>query len=181
MNKQLFMKELQKQLAPLSAVERKELLSEYEDHFVFGLQNGRTEEEIVRELGDPVELAKEALGDRYIHANQSSSVGTESSRTIFSIIMLFFVNLVMLPLGISFWAVVFSLGVSGVASILSPLLIPVDFMFSHSFSLSKVFMSISLMGVGILLSIGTYYTAMGLWKLTSSYLKWNVNTVKGSK
>lgn len=174
------MSQLQKLLAPLSAVERRELLSEYENHFVFGLQNGRTEEEIVRELGDPAELAKEALGDHYIYT-YNASVGAESSRTIFSIILLFFVNLIMLPLGISFWAVVLSLGLTGVAGILSPLSLPVEIIFNHSFSLSKLFLSISMMGFGILLMIGTYYVSIGLWKITRSYFQWNLATVKGSK
>lgn len=41
-----------------------EILAEYSAHFAFGEQQGRTEEEIARELGDPEELAVELLGAR---------------------------------------------------------------------------------------------------------------------
>lgn len=181
MNKKQFINLLQKHLAPLSAGERRELLSEYENHFMFGMQNGKSEEEIAIELGDPIELAKEALGDRYINPDRAASVGVESSRTIFSLIMIIFVNLIMLPLGLSLWIVVLSFGLSGFVGILSPLLLLADYFLTFSFSLAKLFLTIGMVGLGILLVIGMYYTGLGLWKITRSYLRWNMATVKGSR
>lgn len=172
---------LKQHLAPLSREEREELLSEYENHFIFGIQSGRSEAELVTELGDPVELAKEALGDRYVEPKPIQARGGESSRTIFSLIMLFFVNIVIVPILLSFWVVVFSLGVSGIAGVLSPLLLGVDYMLNFSVTLTKVFLSIGFVGVGILLAIGMYYTGIGMWKLTRAYFRWNLVTVKGSR
>lgn len=66
MTKAHFMATLRLKLSVLPPEECNELMEDYESHFAFGLQNGKTEEEIVAELGDPEELAKEALGSRYV-------------------------------------------------------------------------------------------------------------------
>lgn len=66
MTKAQFMATLRLKLSVLPPEECNELMEDYESHFAFGLQNGKTEEEIVAELGDPEELAKEALGSRYV-------------------------------------------------------------------------------------------------------------------
>lgn len=178
MNKQQFINVLQKHLAPLSKEERNELISEYESHFLFGIQNGKTEEEISTELGDPIELAKEVLGVRYINPDRVAA-GVESSRTIFSFIMIIFVNLIMVPLGVSFWLVVFSFGLAGFAMIMSPLLVLANYTINQSFYVSNLFASIGMVGLGILLAIGTYYMTLSLWKITRSYMRWNMHTVKG--
>ena len=65
MTKAKFMATLRLKLSVLPPEECNELMEDYESHFAFGLQNGKTEEEIVAELGDPEDLAKEALGSRY--------------------------------------------------------------------------------------------------------------------
>lgn len=57
------MSKLQFELLALPERERMEILEEYDAHFEFGKQQGRTEEEIARELGVPEELAMELLGN----------------------------------------------------------------------------------------------------------------------
>lgn len=65
MHKQLFMLQLKMGLLSLPEAERNEILAEYDAHFEFSKQQGRTEEDIARELGDPEELAAELLlGER---------------------------------------------------------------------------------------------------------------------
>lgn len=66
MNKSEFLANLRAHLSVLPPEEQNELLEDYEAHFAFGLQSGRTEQEIVLELGDPAELAKEAIGNRFL-------------------------------------------------------------------------------------------------------------------
>ncbi|BFH10652.1 DUF1700 domain-containing protein [Paenibacillus melissococcoides] len=64
MHKEYFLLKLKYGLMSLPAEDRDEILAEYSAHFAFGEQQGRTEEEIARELGDPEELAVELLGAR---------------------------------------------------------------------------------------------------------------------
>ncbi|RJG26522.1 DUF1700 domain-containing protein [Paenibacillus thiaminolyticus] len=64
MHKEYFLLKLKYGLMSLPPEDRDEILAEYSAHFAFGEQQGRTEEEIARELGDPEELAVELLGAR---------------------------------------------------------------------------------------------------------------------
>lgn len=59
-----FLSLLESQLSPLPPEEREELMEDYKAHFAFGLQGGKSESEIIAELGDPYEIAQEAIGQR---------------------------------------------------------------------------------------------------------------------
>ncbi|MCZ4148460.1 hypothetical protein BZG21_28810, partial [Escherichia coli] len=102
--------------------ERNELLSDYDQHFEQGLQEGKAEETIVFELGQPEELAREALGDRYAAAPPAPNYdrvqyapppygsparhqGSSAVRTVFTGIGLIFLNLILgIPLGAVLWS-----------------------------------------------------------------------------
>lgn len=79
MNKNEFLALLRAHLSALPPEEQNELLEDYEAHFAFGLQSGRSEEEIVLELGDPAELAKEALDNRYVPQDHVYWFGADSA------------------------------------------------------------------------------------------------------
>ncbi|EPY14254.1 hypothetical protein PAAL66ix_03736 [Paenibacillus alvei A6-6i-x] len=80
MHKQLFMLQLKMGLLSLPEAERNEILAEYDAHFEFSKQQGRTEEEIARELGDPEELAAELLlgerGDKEVEREPVTEPGS---------------------------------------------------------------------------------------------------------
>jgi len=57
MKKNEFISALEKALAELNSDERREIISDFQEHFANGLAGGKTEEEVARELGDPVTLA----------------------------------------------------------------------------------------------------------------------------
>ena len=57
MNKSEFIAAMEAQLLRLSKADRDDILNDYESHFVNGVAEGKTEEEVSAQLGDPVELA----------------------------------------------------------------------------------------------------------------------------
>lgn len=61
MNKEKFLKELEKRLKILSAEEKKDILNEYEDIITEKVKHGKTEEEAVKEFGDLNSLSEEIL------------------------------------------------------------------------------------------------------------------------
>ncbi|MCG7408802.1 DUF1700 domain-containing protein [Paenibacillus sp. ACRRX] len=63
MHKEYFMLKLKLGLISMPEKDRNEILDEYDAHFEFGKQQGRTDEEIAKELGDPEELAVELMGE----------------------------------------------------------------------------------------------------------------------
>lgn len=77
MHKEYFLLKLKYGLMSLPPEDRDEILAEYSAHFAFGEQQGRTEEEIARELGDPEELAVELLGARDGGASRGNEGGMD--------------------------------------------------------------------------------------------------------
>lgn len=179
MNKTQFLSILKTRLAPLSREERNELLSDVESHFEFGLQNGRTEEEIARELGDPFEIAREALGDRFIDMPIYLEKSPSATGLIFIGIGLFFCGLVMVPFLIALCAGWIGIAAGAAACILSPLLVLMDYLFNGTFYPAKLFLSISMVGVGILLTYLVKWAFIGLKMLIRAYFRWNTRMLKG--
>lgn len=53
-----YLNRLEKSLRRMSADERKEIVADYREHFEIGLESGKSEQQIIASLGDPVALAK---------------------------------------------------------------------------------------------------------------------------
>jgi uncharacterized membrane protein len=177
MNKKQYISILQNHLTSLSAVERNELLTDYESHFTYGMENGKTEEQIAHDLGDPFELVKEILGDRFTiqdpYVNTKKTVS--APRNIFIYIGLFFLNIVIVPLLIGLWSGWIGLCAGTLGALLSPLLLIPEYIINHTFSVAKLFASIVGIGLGLWLLIAVMFTFKGLLNMSKSYLKWNMN------
>lgn len=63
MTKVDFLNELYYYLGDLPKSEKEEIIADFREHFREGLAAGKTEEQICRELGSPLECAKQYVGD----------------------------------------------------------------------------------------------------------------------
>ncbi len=61
MNKEEFLRDIEKSLNSISEKERTEILYDYKEHFIVGKSKGKTEEEICLELGNPQDIASSYL------------------------------------------------------------------------------------------------------------------------
>lgn len=193
MNKDEFLSILHTHLSVLPPEERDELLEDYEAHFAFGKQNGKSESEIARELGEPAELAKEAIGERNAHseplywtkpAAEAIVLPTpRPHRPIFITIMIYigliFLNLVIVPTLFSFWVGGASIAISAVASLISPLALGLEYFVHGNVRLIEAYATIVMVGLGILLVILSRYIFKALLKVSLSYWKWNYQLIKG--
>lgn len=179
MNKKHFISILNTRLSSLPPEEREELISDVEAHFNIGLQNGRTEEDISRELGDPFEMAREALGDRYVDMPVDVESGYSMTGQIFILIGLFFCGLVAVPVLFGLWSGAAAIAVSAAAMLVSPFLVLVDYVYNGSYQPAKLFLSVSLTGAGILLLYSVRWIIKGLLALTRGYWSWNIRLMKG--
>lgn len=59
MNKDHYLKLLKRYLGHINNDEKQDILNEYETHFYSGKQEGKSEEQISQELGNPKSIAKE--------------------------------------------------------------------------------------------------------------------------
>lgn len=62
MNKRIYLNKLRKALEGMPQEMIEEIISDYQEHFEFGQLNGKSEDQISRELGHPKDVAKEYLG-----------------------------------------------------------------------------------------------------------------------
>lgn len=180
MNKKQFIAILRGELASMHESERDELIEDYETHFAFGLQSGKTEEQIVCELGDPFEISRSAMEDRGFSQPLKVSKGTEVPRTIFSVTALVLLNLmIMIPVGAAVWSVWVAVAAASAALLLSPLAALIDGIV-FSFQGAKLFASIAFCGVGAFAGIGAYYLFFALRRISLIYTKWNIRIMKGA-
>ncbi|WP_339257783.1 DUF1700 domain-containing protein [Paenibacillus sp. FSL R5-0713] len=193
MNRQQFMQAMEIHLRPMEPQERAELLADYDQHFELGLREGRLEEEIARELGQPEEIAKEALGDRYdAHTPGSDAFyaptyqemrsprnSTKATRNFFTAIGLLFLNLILgIPLGLTLWSVWLTIASLSLL-VLAPVAAVVDFVFLGQLDKAEIFVAIGAFGVGILFALAAKSVYKAFKKITLQYIKWNKNTMKG--
>jgi len=79
MNKQKFLKDLEKKLTVLSDEEKKDIINEYSDIIDEKVKHGKTEEESVKEFGNIDELAEEILKAYKINPNYNKSDFSEKT------------------------------------------------------------------------------------------------------
>ncbi|WP_440113919.1 HAAS signaling domain-containing protein [Paenibacillus sp. QZ-Y1] len=193
MNRHQFMQAMEIHLRPMDPQERAELLADYDQHFELGLKEGRPEEEIARELGQPSEIAREALGDRYdLHTPGSDPFyaptyeemrsprnRTRATRNFFIGIGLLFLNLMLgIPIGLTLWSVWLTIASLSLL-VLAPVAAAVDFLFQGDFDKAELFVAIGAFGVGILFAIASKWIFRAFKIITLQYVRWNKNMMKG--
>lgn len=181
MTKNKFLKELSNSLKRLPDAERVDILQDYEEHFAFGLEEGKSEGEIVASLGLPSQIAKEILANYHLDQVTTSATTGNVFRAIWAVIGLGFFNLIIvLGPAIALAGVMLTGWILGISFLISPLLVISEAILNPSgFLLFNLFMSLVFCGIGYFIIIGMFC----LTKLANNgfvrYLKFNVSLVKG--
>ena len=183
MTKYNFLNELERRLVKLPEEDKKEVMRDYEEHFEFALEAGKSDEEIIAALGSPEKIAKEVAADYHVELARETNNVSNAVRAVLSVAGLGFFNLVfVLGPAIAVGGVIFAFTVSGAALAVSPVLLLV---FSavrlQSFTWFDFFMSLVASGIGIFISIAAYYMTKWAIGLTTRYLAFNLRVVKGDK
>ena len=163
----------------LSEKERADILKDYEEHFTFGLEEGKSEEEIVASLGSPAQIAKELLADYHIEKVTTSATTGNVFRAIWAVIGLGFqfVNRTCTCNYIS--GIDFSGWVLGISFLGAPLLVLVDtIIHPNTFLLFNLFVSLALCGLGYFIVIAMLFLTKLATKGFVRYLKFNIALVK---
>lgn len=85
MNRQEYMEALEKALQPYDDQLRKDIMDDFEDHFVYGLKSGHTEEQIIDSLGSIEEMLKnidDAVDNKPVEKQQSLVKSTMINKVI---------------------------------------------------------------------------------------------------
>ncbi|WP_032121457.1 DUF1700 domain-containing protein [Clostridium amazonitimonense] len=74
-----FLEILGKNLQGFSMDEKKEILYDYEEHFILGRENGKTDDEIIEELGNPLDIARHYKSNRVTLINENQNNNYDKS------------------------------------------------------------------------------------------------------
>ncbi|MES5895622.1 DUF1700 domain-containing protein [Bacillus cereus group sp. RP43] len=179
MNKSEFLEQLSSSLRNMPNLEKKDIISEYETHFISGKQDGKSEEEISKKLGNPKTIAKE-LNVTYAISNADKKRSLKNIITaIFSVMSLSVLNFIFII--IAFFLLLFLLPILLALIIATPLLIisPIlllglgFFKGFHQISYSDVYSVFIAFCIGLLISVISYQMIKHVYSILVKYLKWN--------
>ncbi|WMJ79847.1 DUF1700 domain-containing protein [Clostridium sp. MB40-C1] len=186
MNKQQYLDILSKNLN-VSKEEKEEIIYDYEEHFRVGMENGKSDEEIIKELGEPKAMAKQYSVYEFVEKAKEKP----SPKNIYSAILAFmgmgFFNLIFVlgpslaVAGILFALIVisFSIIISGAAFALAPILVPLGIAnVSNIPILATPFLGIGFLALGILATRGSYKINKGFYKVIIKYIDKNIKIIK---
>lgn len=194
MNKEEYLEKLTKLLKDMPKDDREDILSDYKEHFRIGLENGRTEEELSRALGDPKTVAKQINVEYMINKaeNEQSASNVIEAMLATAGLGLFNMIFVAVPaLGIAAIIMVLfvaGLGVifTGILGIFSPL---INLIFPHAIhlpvsggilgTLITILGGIGLTVLGTIWVVIMVYMAKWFYTLGIKYLKLNLRIIKG--
>ncbi|GHU61820.1 hypothetical protein FACS189418_2130 [Clostridia bacterium] len=180
MTKIEFMSELKIGLKRLEVAEREDILRDYDEHFMMGMQEGKTEEEICKSLGEPKQMSKELMAEYHIEQIEKQFSFKNIWGALLSVTALGFFNLVFI-LGpvIAVFGIVFALWVCIFAfSILLPIYPIVCILGLSTFIFFEFFTLLILCALGLLLGILMKRLTKWILRLFIRYLKYNVSIVK---
>lgn len=184
MNKQVFIARLDGALARLKPEERKDILADFEEHFVIGLAGGKTEEEVAKELGDPEVLA--AQYTEGLPEPKQPVTGASVARGILAgFALLLFDAIIAIPViasliavWVTLWSVVVTLLAASVACFLSPFV--AWGVFQNVLAGVGIFIvGIALLALTALAGIGMAYVTKWFFKGLVGFVKAHIRIIKG--
>lgn len=193
MNREEYLEKLSMELRKVPKEDRDDILSDYEEHFLIGMEKGRSEEEISKALGNPRKVARQMKVEHIIkNAENEPSVGS-IIEAVLAVTGLGLFNLIFVagPV-LAIVAVLISLFITGIGVIfagifatLSPLL---QLFFPNSIHLPA---RMGIMGIievilggialtigGVILAVIVAYIAKWFYDLLIKYLKLNLKAIR---
>jgi len=175
MTKNEYLEELKKELKKYNVADIDEIIADYEEHFNYKSEEGKTEEEIVRKLSSPENLAKE-YSKIDAHVNKFEKNTKITGLTFLSV-----------PVFMAYIFVLASVIVLGVFSLVSAV---TGFCLITGLNIAGLLpqmpyfpafaMGIAFFGLTILTAIGTVYLFLYAKQWGKAYLRWCNNIANNS-
>lgn len=184
MNKQAFIQRLDGALARLKPEERKEIVADFEEHFVIGLAGGKTEEEVAKELGDPVALAAQYT-EGLPEPKQPVTASGVARGILAGFALILFDCIIALPVIavlVSIWVVLWSIVITLFAVSLAMFAAPfVAWGVFHGVlaGIGSVMLGIATLALTVLAGIGMVYVTKWFFKGLAGYVMAHIRIIKG--
>jgi len=175
MNRTKFINDLKKELKNNNVSEIEEILEDYEQHFNFKIEEGKTEEEIIRKLSKPSEIAKEYA---------SNSKKTNNGQKGLIIAGLSFFNLFAFCFYVLMFATVLVVGALSIASLATGVCLITTLNIANLIPsmpyLCAFALGISFLGLSALSAIGTIYMYLYVKQWLKIYFRWCKNLLNNN-
>ncbi|AVO03437.1 hypothetical protein A9958_13470 (plasmid) [Staphylococcus simulans] len=180
MNKNEFLITLKKTIKKLPRNEKEDILNEYTDHFLSGIENGQSEEDISDELGDPKRIGRElcfvsAIDNVTKQKNTKNLISVFIAISSLSILNLFVISSVLFTT-LLFSPIIISLIIIIPVLLLLPfILLIIGFIYGFDYiTFIDIVKAVIGVLIGILLSLLVYLAIKTVSDLFMKYLNWNV-------
>lgn len=161
-----------------------DILNDYEEYFINGKEEGKSEDEICKELGTPHQIIQNLCEQGVINKNQLQSFNKnkEEKYNVVSIIALVILNFVILSALFPIVSSILGLAIGLVVAI--PLLLigtctTIVAVISSTIPLFSIFIMITILSIAILILIGIYFLGYYGVKLGKQYINWNIKVARG--
>lgn len=186
MTQNQFLKIMSGILKELPESEQRDILYDYEEHFAIGLKEGKTEEEISRELGDPKAIARIYHAEYRVKQAESNRSMGNLFRTVVAVLSLSFFNMFfflvplcgLLTIMLGLFAAAVGVIVSGLALIFGLIFVYLPIINFPITVMARPFFGIGFFVFGLLVLLGDYYLGRQLYNVVVRYLKTNINIIK---
>jgi len=201
MNKYEFMYRLNSELSALGIEDKGDIMGDYEEHFRMGLEAGKTDDEIVKELGNPVELAKSYLSPEeqkkqeesqitapsvnkvpeYNYTEVPASKSKNSDRTLMIVLVVILTLFVALPLFSTLISIAFGLFSAAFGLLIVGIVAAIVLCSLSASALAvagSIVLGIGIVLLGIVCGFLGVYGSYGIWKLGEWYVKMCKSAIK---
>ncbi|SMC25217.1 Uncharacterized membrane protein [Clostridium acidisoli DSM 12555] len=195
MNKTEFLHILEAALSDFKDEEKKEILYDYEEHFRVGEQNGKSEYELIEELGDPNNIANQYRTSSKQENNEVPKDKKEEDNPIivpiiavcglllFNLIFILGPYLGIVGVIIGLLCAAIAIVISGIGIIIGTILAPLFPVYinvpSGISGIGIIFLGIGITALGLLFLIGMWYVCKYFYRGTVKYINWNLKIIKG--
>ena len=183
MNKETYLKQLISHLKHMDKDEKKDIYNEYETHFISGKNEGKSEEEISKHLGNPKMIAKELNASLAIDKVDEKKNAKNILSAILAVMGLGLLNFffVLVP-ALFIFMFLLTLVLFTITLLSAPVFLIIKYITEgvNAIILFDVYMSGLMFGIGLMLLAISIFLCHWILKLTIMYLKWNISIVKGS-
>lgn len=96
MTKNEYLALLYEHLKNMSETEKQDIVSEYENHFIEGLNDGKTEQQIVKMLGHPKDMAKAINAESAVGEAEKHKGFSNTGQAIITVLGLSVINFILI-------------------------------------------------------------------------------------
>ncbi|MGD6886917.1 HAAS signaling domain-containing protein [Staphylococcus shinii] len=184
MTKDEYIATLNRCIKRMNKEDKKDILNEYESHFISGYKDKKNDEEIIRGLGDPIDISKEINAMNALNIVEKEKSIKNIFIATFSIMGLSVFNFIVIGLSLFIFLLLLPFIIAYIIAVpvmlSSPIILFIIGIINgfDTITVSDVFEVIKGVILGVILGLIGYYFVKNFFKFIIFYLKWNLNTLK---